>query len=124
MTSRSDIHFELLHVQVNSIFKYYSEHVTDKWCMANFEPLVDDGQVVVSYKVDQDPDSPARRQLSITVTVDGRDFRFFQNYSYGVMLSGGVQYTPSNPDKDISDLEYALSIGTEQTAYQLSKQGL
>lgn len=123
MRNRYDHHFDMLQFQIGSIFKYYNENVTNKWVMESFEPLVIEGGTIVSYEIVQDPEAPARRRLFIRITVEGRLFKFFQDYSYGVPLSGGVHYQQINKDKDLADMEYALSIATEHTALQISKFG-
>lgn len=121
MSLKSEIHFEMLHLQVASIFKYYNTSAKERWEMEHYESLLDDSGPVVSYKLELKPDSISRKSLSISVVVGDRTFTFIQNYNYGVPLDNGVTYLPVNVDKDLIDLEYALSIATEHTAHQIAK---
>lgn len=121
MSKRIEVQFEMLSAQVASIFKYYASVTKDKWVIGEFEPLLVDSKPIVSYLVEQDPEHPARRRITIKIVVDERVYKFFQNYNFGVPLDSGVSYAQINPEKDLIDLEYALSIATEHTASQIAK---
>ncbi|ARV76991.1 hypothetical protein PHABIO_360 [Pseudomonas phage Phabio] len=121
MSKHPEIHFEMLHLQVASIFKYYGGMVSDKWVMATYKPLTIDGVNVIEYSLEQDEATPAKRKLVITIMVEERQFTFYQNYNYGVPLDNGITYLPKQVNKDLIDLEYALSIVTEHTADQIVK---
>lgn len=122
MSKRNEVHFEMLSAQVASVFKFYIGSTKDKWSIGGFEPMLVDSKPIVSYLVEQDPEHQARRRITIKVSVDERVYKFFQNFNFGVPLDGGVTYTPISPEKDIIDLEYALSIATEHTAAQIAKR--
>lgn len=121
MTLKSEVHFEMLHLQVASIFKYYNTAAKDRWEMEHYTPLTIENNINVSYKLELKADSISRKCLSINVVVEGRTFTFSQNYNYGVPLDNSVTYLPVNVNKDLIDLEYALSIATEHTAHQIAK---
>jgi len=121
MSKHPEIHFEMLHLQIASIFKYYGSMVSDKWVMATYKPLTIDGVNVIEYSLEQDEATPAKRKLVITIMVEERQFTFYQNYNYGVPLDNGITYLPKQVNKDLIDLEYALSIVTEHTADQIVK---
>jgi len=121
MTLKTDVHFEMLHLQVAAIFKYYNLAAKERWEMEHYTPLTLDNKIAVSYKLELATTSISRRSLSISVVVEDRTFTFSQNYNYGVPLDTGVTYLPLNANKDLIDLEYALSIATEHTAHQIAK---
>lgn len=123
MANKQEIHLEILCSQINALFTYYSRSKLKKrWVIEEFEPLIVDSRPIVSFLVEVDPKAESKRKVVIKVAVEDRVFSFFNNYSYGVPLSGGVHYTNKlSPEKDLIDIEYALSVATEHLAGQIAK---
>lgn len=123
MDNKQRIQFEILCSQSSALFDYYNRSQLGRWEIGEFEPMVIDGNVIISYLIEPDPKNDARRKVTVKVNVEGRNFRFYRDYSYGVPLGGGVVYNNKiSPEKDLIDLEYALSIATEHMASQIAKR--
>lgn len=122
MANKFETHHEILCAQVGTLFAYCRRSNLPITLIESFEPLVVDGRPIISYLVEKDPEASAKRTATIKVVVEDRVFKFFNNYSYGVPLGGGIIYDNSKtPEKDLIDIEYALSIATEHLASQISK---
>lgn len=125
MSKRLDVHFEMLNEQVTSIFKYYDKAVINRWEMADYVTTLNDGVPLISYSVEHDKSTQSRRRLVITIAANKREFKFYQNYNFGVALDSGVEFVPheTSREQDLIDFEYALSIATEDVASQIAKRG-
>lgn len=122
MVNRSDIHKAMLEEQVAAIFRYYRGVVKTRWVLGSFETLIYDGKPVVTYSAVTDETNPKHTTLNIDVTVEDRIYTFYQNYNFGVPRDSGVKFQSNgNIDKDLIDMEYAISIATEHTAVQIAK---
>lgn len=123
MTPFQEVHLELLKGQVTSLFKYYNSLKCKRITMLAFLPHIENGKEVVRYTTgDPTPVTSTRLKIDIIVQAGGMEFIFRQTYNYGVPMHVDVEFAPTGDmDHDLIELEYAISIATEHTAFEISK---
>lgn len=143
MTPTINTHLELLTEQLSCLFRYVNDKKIHRKTFGEFSPLVINGDSVITYQYQDLTDG--RSVARILVDTENRLIEFTQYYNFGVLLNTIARLSSdedrNNPRYTVSeyinrydhdeatvkealiDLEYAISIVTENLAHQVVSFG-